>query len=538
MPAVVGPEVGLALAALNTTANLPNHTKTWNTTYHNVVNFRKRVQETRLHLAVCAYEFLEWMDDCHYGSAEFRSYMSLFLQPPEEGAAANEQIPVTPEAVGSHNISEAAWGGQHKLVRGLVTTVEQDLRSIKNHISRIINEKQGSPEWKYYLSVHRAPAVRNLTYALFSDSSLRDEIARLKVNIGELKAASERRKKKTANATDAKLTGPDLFQLANLDHFGRKLVPELSLALPEDSVWSLELCHPDTGGNAANWQGLPLVRLWLSYSVPAMEQDIPARHRVKLEYSLTNDPNPPCWESLLPGAIPPDPPKNTLNTHAQVPGLAYNPRLIENRHGTRKLTVPFSEFFKTHAWHGDKIFLADLWAHDQAYLVLSLVNWSLLLWTSEWTTTWCSSGLRFVQAAAKVETTGKNAFFFPSFTRCAFSATATDTGQDQEHHKDCSHSDMKLRNLGVVLAEIICITPLRISTVKLAEPGQYEKHVEGKWEPVDEEAILDLVEEKTARSKAVRGAIQYCFDSTHTFETTRDKLAGFFGEYVKKVFDP
>ena len=55
---------------------------------------------------------------------------------------------------------------------------------------------------------------------------------------------------------------------------------------------------------------------------------------------------------------------------------------------------------------------------------------------------------------------------------------------------------------------------------------------------MDEEAVLDLVEEKTARSKAVRGAIQYCLDSTHNFETTRDKLAGFFGEYVKKVFDP
>ncbi|KAL1868948.1 hypothetical protein Daus18300_005784 [Diaporthe australafricana] len=625
-------EAGVAIGAANFVAGVPNHTRTWNTTYHDTVDFREKVEQARSDLDACTADFLEWKEIWKYKSAEWNLYASLFLGIPGDEAPADEQRPAdsktpageehppldhqTPSEVPEGTVLTAShpapnhqpphdqfpinnrpvtrwkpagrllavckrlaanhvptqpsidgnppargpspavapegptaaqepaiinaenttgggfnaddpyrslWKEQYKQMSDTVYKVIQGMRGINEHIDRIVNEKKNSPAWKKYLDVPRARYVRNLTYALFSNSSLQGGIAQLKVNIARLKEVSEMRlRKMQGNAVDLKLTGPEAFQLTNLEYFGRKIIQELRGSLPTASAWSLELCHPDIGGSASNWQGLTSVQLWLSYSIPVVGQHNQARHRIIVDYSLEDGPNPPWRASALPGANPAhNPPGNPPRS------LPHNPRLAKNEDGTGKLTVPFSNLFRI--CHGDKYFPAELWAWDQAYLVLSLANWSLLLWTSEWTARWCSSGLHFVQVETGNDEAGKNAFFFPSFSRCA-SPPGTDVNQGQNHH----HSNLKLRNLGLVLAEAICIVPLRVSP---ANENLYEECDGGRWVPLSVNALLALVEKK-AKSKCVRDAVQQCLRSNATFQTTNDKLAAFFKEYVKMIFDP
>lgn len=584
-------EIGLATGVANALAGIPNHARTWNATYHDVVEFRNRVAEARCDLAACTAEFLEWMEIWNYKSAKWNTYASRFLRSPDDGAPAYEQRtaddhtqaadcqtptgdhsnsplddqkpaddqrlpydtgltashqspanqrPAEPVATHAQEATSAdskddtlymfLWGRQHKQIQEAVDKIIQDMRDISEHIDRIENKKN-SPEWKSYFSFHRARYLRNLTYALFSNSFLRDEIARLKAAIVHLKDVSERRLREmqdSRNTAHFNLNGRKAFHLANLEYFGRVILQQMHADLPAASAWSLELCHPDIGGDATDWQDLTSVQLWLSYSMPVVGQEdagTQARRRIILDYSLDKDPNPPQWASSLPGANPAlgDPPRD----------LVHNPRLIENPHGTGMMTVPVSNLFRK--WHGDEFFLAELWAWDQAYLVLSLANWSLLLWTSDWTARWCSSGIHFVRSATDVRNAGRHGVFFPAFSRSALEGPGTAAGQRQHQHSDCCHSPLKLCNLGLVLAEAICITPLRVST---AHKGQYEMCVDGEWELASEAALLDLVDEKTARSKSVRDAVQYCLRSTENFQSTRYKLAGFFGRYVKEVFDP
>ncbi|KAG6354507.1 hypothetical protein INS49_004524 [Diaporthe citri] len=421
------------------------------------------------------------------------------------------------------SLYKSLWGDQYNQIQDCVHRVVQGIRGIDEHIDRIMNEKKNSPKWRKYLNVHRARFVRNLAYALFSNSALREEIVQLKGNIAGLKEVSEMRlRKMQGNAADLKLTGAKAFQLANLEYFGRKIVQELRGSFPTASAWSLELCHPDIAGSAAEWQDLTSIQLWLSYATPVGQHD-KAQQRIILDYSLVDDPNPPQWASALPGANPAD------NSHR---GLAHNPRLTENCQGTGKLTVPFNKLFKI--WHDGKSSPAELWARDQAYLVLSLVNWSLLLCTSDWTAKWCSSGLHFVRAATDVGRAGNNSFFFPSFSGCASKAPGTTVNQRQHHRHDCCHSSLKLCNLGLVLAEAICIIPLRVCTTR---KDPYEKCIGRDWIPLSEDALLDLVE-KTSRSKGVRHAVQKCLRSPTTLQIAENKLAGSFEEYVKMVFDP
>lgn len=522
-------EAGLAIGVANTVGNIPNHARTLNATYHDVVEFRERIAEARSEMDARTAEFEEWKEIWKYDSPKRNLYAPLHLGPPDNRAPAEQQGPAdnqTPAGNQHPEIYQFLWSDQYSRIYDAVILVEGSMTRINEHIERIVNEKKNTPAWRHYLNVPRARYIRNLTYALFSNSALQAEIARLRGSINRLKDISETRLRvMQGNDADLKLTGTDAFQLANLEYFGRKIAQELRDALPAESAWSLELCHPDIGGSATKWQGLTSVQLWLSYSIPVVGQHDTARQRIILEYSLVDDPNPPPWASALPGGANSarNPPGNPHR------GLVHNPRLTENWHGTGNLTVPFSNLFRT--WHGNGDFQAELWARDQAYLVLSLANWSLLLWTSDWTARWCSSGLHFVRARTSVETAGRRSFFFPSFSGCAFQRPGIAIPHD---HHDCRHSDLKLCNLGLVLAEAICVIPLRATATQY----RYDKCVNGEWMPLYEDALLDLVDEKTGRSKGVRDAVQICLRSTDTLQTTKDKLAGFLKKHVKTVFDP
>lgn len=533
--------VGIAVA--NSVASAPNNAKAWNTIYHDVVDFLDSVKWARKHLKSYTAKFVAWKKIWMYNSAEWNLHASLFLRSSGDGATAHNQAFMQELAnISAGNASGAdtnddslyksLWGDEYDHIQDSVHEVMRRIRGINEHIDRIVNEKNNSPEWKKYLDVPRIRYIRNITYALFSHSSLQDEIAKLEVDIDDLTKASERRlETMQRNTANLKLTGQEAFRLANLEYFGRKILKQLPAALPTASAWSLELCHPGTSGSVTDWQRLDLVKLRLSYTIPGVGQDdvvIQARKRITLDYFLGKDPDPPQWASSLPGAFP------GANPAANPPqDLVHNPILIQNYHVTDRLTVPFSHLFRI--WNGDEAFRAELWAWDQAYLVLSLANWSLLLWTSDWTATWCSSGLHFVRVAADVGMVGRDDFFFPSFSKCALEEPGTAVDQGQHQHRDCFHSPLKLCNLGLVLAEAICMIPLRVSTTN---QDQYEKYIREEWRPVSEAALLDLVDEQTARSKSVRDAVQRCLRSTATFQSTKDELAYFFAKYVKEVFDP
>jgi hypothetical protein len=515
---------GVGIGAANFAAAAPGHAKTWNHAWHSVIRFRTRVRDVELELNGCKSILEDWIGKWkyhYYGEDErYRDAVYNFLR-------GHQPASDTPNDRGRYSLEvyRSLWSNDYPTINELWSRVLDEIKQINVHIEKVLNKKKRDPKWLKYLNVPRQRYLRNVTFALFSESSLTDEITMLKKHLGELKEASERRID-AISAADCKLTGPIAFQLANLDYFGRKFLPEMRTKMPTTSAWSLELCHPDIGGSAKVWegdQGIDWIQVWLSFTLANDPQG--ARHRIALHYVLAEYPEPPSWETPLVHPIP--------------DGL--NPRWYGNG-VLRRQTESFTHLFRRRLFEDDTVKV--VWALEQAYLVLALVNWSALLWTSDWSTDWCCSGLRFMQSEFDAASVGRKSSFLPSFSRCVRHVEHADTSHQQQPHQhqqgdltDCLHREQKLWNLGLALAEVLCAKSFRGSHLSNT---MYEEFTTEGWKPISQDRLLEMVDECTKGSGTdpIKQAVNHCLISTARPGNTADGMAGFYKTYIDKVFTP
>lgn len=358
-------------------------------------------------------------------------------------------------------------------------------------------------------------------FGLFSESTLRTRIEYLEKAITNLKRSSESRGRElnddgTPDGTQASV------QLVDLETFGQALWDLRNGSNWRYSEWALEL-RPVGLANQTNvlkWKTFTQVHIWISFHVPGNTTitSPSTYHRVSLDYTLGAkgfEPRP--LENLLAHNTLPRAQPRTWNHHG-------NPRLSSHSMPTHKsrtfrdLFVPENFFAQSPVYQS--------WTGDLAHLLASLTNWSGLLWNTDWTTNLCTSGIRYVKETTDADS---EQVLHPCLH------TLSLQGDHRPNGEDCKHGqrEQKLRNLGLVLAELICANPFRLGT---NSPYEIRQVSSASWIPVSTNGILDEVWRKT-RSKGLKDAVLFCLEPDDAEVGTRAH-AVFLRHYTEEVIKP
>jgi len=468
MVSAVLPELNFALGFLTSGFS------SLNSLSHSVVSFDKRVRALQRDIALCNAQLLEWETTWSYDQC-------------------------------SDDVRRFLWADLYEDISQARVDVRTDVDNLKLHLDRVQNKAdRADPAWRKAIAVHRKQVLRQLVYALASESSLTKEIGELKAKIQVLKDLSDQRMNsiRGQKQSAANLGEHEMLRLGNLCKFGIHLFEKLR-PLAATSEWALEMRPPGRGCNAEIWDTETALRVWFNFVVNgAQGGDL---RRVELEYELATKMIPVDWENRVI-----DPGGNIQPDHN--PSVAS---VIPHVQKTRSFRTLFKEKFF------ERVEVRKKWQSDQAHLLLSLCNWAILLWASDWTTDLCCSGIRFVKIQAPANNDPcLHYFMIPpnhvSLAQQAQQAQPPQQNQPQEQqaqNEECYHLGPKLKNIGLTLAEAICAIPFRQSRTI---PGHYEKWgsvipdgVPG-WLPISRSELDSLVYKKSNNSDDACGAVRFC----------------------------
>lgn len=196
-------------------------------------------------------------------------------------------------------------------------------------------------------------------------------------------------------------------------------------------------------------------------------------------------------------------------TTTEIPGVRFSPKTTEARR-TRDLGVLFKE--------KPDIFQDPAWRPDRAKLIHGLLNWIILLWDTRWFQNMCCHGLR-----VEVE-------LQPELNTQTLSAKSCSVD-------DCGKSDIRLRNLGLVLAEIVIASPLRcLSEAEGDKKMQCQQFKGGAWGNADPLAIAREVRNRT-KSIQFAQAISFCLTDMSRLATSEFQ-PGYTFRCIEKIYKP
>lgn len=482
-PAVA--ETAFAVSAL---ANLTSSLATLNSLRHKVTLFHQRMDEFRTAAEACGATLLAWDEQWNY-----KSY--------------------------SEDVYQLLWGPQHHNIHNARTIVGQNLTDLAKHIERVLGTDLTDQAWRKHLSIHRRLVLRRFVFALFSHDSLVDRVGRLTNSLQHLKELTNQRLAVLSSSrpgTNFDATAAARLGLINI--FGRMLF-QLLPALEHTSEWALELRPPDVGGgpDAENWQRLDALRVWLIFRQGGVWR------RVVLQYTLRN-PQDDHWENLI---INPNP-----NLRQ-----ATNPEVL----GDQPLlywTASFRALF-TRGFFEQGLAYSE-WQADQACLLLSLCNWAIILWMSDWTTNFCCSAIRFAKTTAHTEAATADELRVHALSiqenhiYPAQQGQAPEPQQPQQQNQECNHTGSKLKNFGLVIAETICRTPFRQADAS----GVYQKweHRTQTWVQITEPNLLDFVYRRS-KAYSMRRAVNFCLTANDPGHSA-DGIGNFYMAFLEEVFVP
>ncbi|RKK81372.1 hypothetical protein BFJ71_g15607 [Fusarium oxysporum] len=432
---------------------------------HNVGKFRRRVETLQRTVETCEAVLLAWNNAWNYNNY-------------------------------SQDVYRFLWGQHYDAITNARAAVDRDARDLQNHIESVLGTTSSNPRWKRIFALHRTEILRRLAYALCSDASLSREITQLKDNLGNLQILSDLRLKSLSGTRlITPITAPLATRLGNLVEFGRDLFQNLrQMGMASD--WALELRPPQKDWDAEAWRDMKFLQVWLMF-IDGSPQDGQWR-RVTLRYALGDRTSPDDWAFWV--VNPGD--------NANPPGQVFNPTVSDDRLHAPK-TVPFRTLFKQGFFDSRPVYKA--WEADQAHLLLSLSNWAILLWKSDWTTNICCSGIRFVRVGTDAEAARVKG-------PCLHSLTIQQSHDRVQHgrqvqqagNEECYHRNPRSKDLGLVLAETICATPFR-------QPATDTSHKSG--------------------SDKLRKAVEFCLNADDTADDA-DGIASFYLEYIEQVLTP
>jgi hypothetical protein len=272
-------------------------------------------------------------------------------------------------------------------------------------------------------------------------------------------------------------------------------------------AWALDLQAPAVGKDVSNWKETPPVNIELRYSVdkrPEANECFRLRVRYQLDNVETHNPD---------GAIVRLVQTDALERVTFDPTFPAAKRYIQ--HQAMRSTWPLGVLLKTQP----QLFgeMATAWLVDRSELVRGICHWALLLWRTPWVERLCCYGLlgeKNPDSSDRIK---------PVF----------DVKEHHPHHCQPGDHHSQLRNLGLVLAQLILgqsIQPARDGDLL-----KYELCANGNTEFVYRNEIVDKIGDVT--SIPVKGAINFCLEPEPLLPNNQFE-PGYLFLCIEKIYEP
>lgn len=282
----------------------------------------------------------------------------------------------------------------------------------------------------------------------------------------------------TAIVQSRELTALESFATKLLD-LGTRLY-ERCTREPGTDEWAIGLRPPEENCGLSSWNCPTPIRIEFRFSVQKKIENDP-HYRLRVTYEEDNSSDDTIEEAIDQIARKRD--SRDSETVNDVPLPNYTKCWRQD--DTIRRTLSIGHLLE----NLPRIFENDAWYEERAALVFGISEWSLLLWNTPWLKGLCCHGLTLELAPRHLD-----------LARQIY---------EWDDHKDCqlSEQSLKLRNLGLVWAQLILGQPIRPTTEK--DPPRYSIKTETGWEPVQRAGINEKIILATA-SKPLQEAINFC----------------------------
>ncbi|KAK4163794.1 hypothetical protein QBC43DRAFT_319179 [Cladorrhinum sp. PSN259] len=541
--------IGLALGILGfilTTLSSINARK------HSILGFRFAIQTLSDSLRTCQLSLKSWDEDWNY-----------------------------PEY--SQDIYQRLWREECANIHRQRQDVGRYVGELTDYLFGSFGIEHGSTGLRYPAGARKI--FRVLRFALFSEATLTSKIDRVTKAMSNLQALSDKQLKtlrgQNPNTTSS---GPQAGMLEKLKEMGQELFWNLRRE-KGTTGWALELGPRDRGMKAEEWWDWDVLRIAFSFRLQTAAI-APEHQRVILGYKLKGRTSPAQWA------------KSVLWPHQEgqeaVTSADQNPTVTSHeKFPDHKTTETFRGLFGRRFFEGVEPLVQIAWQSHQGDLVLSISNWAVLFWGSDWTTNLCCSSLRYTELKVDIRTClhtlsprqdhephgqqvqqathqpwkpigpriPKKLVKQQRQKKRVYEKVQPDTGQQdgliensaerqEQGHQDrqqqgcqsvqaepeferCNHHSSKLVNFGLLLAEVICATPFRLSP---ADNIAYQKWTGSLWADIDRRSLLTEVHRQSMAAK-FRKAVEFCLYQ-HDSATESDSALNFYLDFIDNVFVP
>ena len=361
--------------------------------------------------------------------------------------------------------------------------------------------------------------TQKIAFALYKSGKLRQQLDDLNKAIDNLDKFSriQFRRQQRSNSTDPP-TRDELRRAERLMKFVEGLtnfagrVHEAQKGLDSEEktrLWALELRLPDNKGNAFQWDAMGEIGIDFTLHVKDQQSQWASR-RIRIYHHRHSNPDvASLTKAITEGLF--DATVDSKDKAKQSFGV-LDPSTGQRSHSYRKL-------LQDGILRDKGVYKA--WEVDRANLIFGFVNWTILLWETNWTTHPCCCGLRFEQMPLN----------------------------DRQHtlttvKKDDCHGDYgikkKLLLLGMALAELTIACSLQIDKTKVASAN--ESNIQfimnrGKGdETISRDRVLQKIRKRSGSDRFTE-AVAYCLDN-ESVANTEDFRAPFIDHYIRNIFEP
>jgi hypothetical protein len=405
---------------------------------------------------------------------------------------------------------------------------------------------------KKQLAAHPTKYFQSTLYALYRKSNIDEWITSMEKSVECLERLLQAELELQTAGYLTKLDQDSVADLESVKRFigtltrSAKTLYKGTVSSPKTASthnWALELKPADGLEDIENWE-LAEVDLKLSFSGPRLQRQ--QHFKIQMHHQA-NDPDRPITREQIEQAVMSQVHRVSGPT---IEGLKCNVRQLHTRR-----TRPLGELFA----ENPALFLDPAWRPDRMTLIRGVLDWVLLLWDTDWIRHVCSYGLHSEKTMCtkatprKHECTADTPSEVPSTigeleeeTKGEEEAAAAAVTKSYAHIlvmdkcslDGCRDSSSRLKNVGMVLAEIILATPFRSRSGCAGNEHSLtcEQLKEGKWEGVSPRSIKLAVRTKT-NSTPFANAIGFCLTDVSKLATGPFQ-AGYILRCIQKIYTP
>lgn len=423
---------------------------------------------------------------------------------------------------------ESDFGKYDPIMQDIRTDMMSLSETIKLEITGSITDEKEQNSWrefgqKLHLGRFRKlrPNQRTTTFAksvgfvLFRKAVIESWLVRYETAIACIEELSEDVfAQRTAEYFGSSPSSRDIMETRDLEEFVHGLT-SLAQTLHDECTVTATGTKPATYGwalglrppipphiSVENWKFIAKVHIELRFSkihesqgAQHLHLDVPF-HKDDRQTHLSTE----QVRKLICDVLSPNPPSD------------LSPMYCSSQHPEARRTRPIGDVLK----NSPGLLHGKIWKEDRANLVQGISHWALLLWDTAWMERLCCYGLQVEKGV-----TGRDCI-----------AQIFNLGECPTHN--ACHHDSRLKNFGLIIAQLILGSPLRRLTN--GDSREYQQWRDNDWKTIYQSDILEQVF-KCTTSTPLCDAVSFCLKNESVL-ATEPFQPGFLYECIDHIYKP